>query len=158
MSRSIDRRGFSGNNGDYDSDNDDDDALATLYAYFLGYALLMSIVVLVSKLLHDRPRTIGAILPEAGLIILCGMLAGGCILLWEHLGETNLRSRLTGAPESLLIFSPNVFFVGLLPPIICTFSMVCVWNEARRVQVQNSHGPRNLMGIDSTVSTRSVRF
>jgi hypothetical protein len=112
----------------YSSSNVDDDtddaALWASYYSVLWYAVLMSIVVMASKFLHDHAHDwIGALLPEAGLVILCGMIAGGMIHWYELYMESSsdAGSASASAVASLLNFSPDVFFVGLLPPIICTY-------------------------------------
>ena len=67
-----------------------------------------------SKFLHDRP-TVSAILPEAGMIIAIGFVAG--LIVNVTLTSTTAQQVVA---KSLLTFSSEVFFVGLLPPIICT--------------------------------------
>eukprot|EP00978_Attheya_sp_CCMP212_P049530 scaffold677539_cov47-Attheya_sp.AAC.1 len=77
--------------------------------YFTVYATLFFVVVILSKFLHDRP-TLASFVPEAAMIILVGMFAG--LIFHLLMGDEN------EAVESMLSFSPTVFFVVLLPPII----------------------------------------
>jgi NhaP-type Na+/H+ or K+/H+ antiporter len=111
--------------------------------YFFIYLTLFAVVVIFAKQLHDRPK-LASILPEAGMIIITGAVAGAIIKLVagdEYDGE------IDGVAESLMViraepndrtwhafvslltpvfsmslfaqsFSPTVFFVVLLPPII----------------------------------------
>lgn len=94
---------------------------------------------LIQKLLHDYPR-IGNVIPEAAMIILVGMIAGLFIFLFgpddTTLAEQNAQRSESyydqygqeivienaystdSLAESILSFSPTVFFVILLPPII----------------------------------------
>ena len=69
------------------------------------------------KWLHDHPR-IGAILPEAAMIIIVGMATGLLHLVsgfYFNEGEEDLDDMVV---HSILAFSPTTFFVVLLPPII----------------------------------------
>jgi hypothetical protein len=81
--------------------------------FLLLYALLMIIAIVLTKLLHDRP-TFGAIIPEAGMVISVGMVAGLLVRLLSASSQQSIA-------DSLLNFSSNVFFDGLLPPIICKY-------------------------------------
>jgi hypothetical protein len=81
--------------------------------FLLLYALLMIIAIVLTKLLHDRP-TLGAIIPEAGMVISVGMVAGLLVRLLSASSQQSIA-------DSLLNFSSNVFFDGLLPPIICKY-------------------------------------
>ncbi len=94
--------------------------------YFVVFISLLSIVLVLSKFLHDRPK-LSAILPEAGMTIIVGTIAGAIIYESSPIshddngddddymfnGEVNLF-----VAEGLLSFSPKVFFFVLLPPII----------------------------------------
>lgn len=95
-------------------------------AYFVFFLTLLSVVLVLNKWLHDRPR-LGSLLPEAGLVILVGMTAGLAVNLFfvesnalhENDFDDDSNSGSSGAlAASLLSFSPKVFFVALLPPII----------------------------------------
>jgi hypothetical protein len=101
--------------------------------------LIRSFFFLLQKYLHDYPR-IGAIIPEAAMMILVGMTAGLFIFLFgpgdeildENQSETKYydqygqeiviegdeQENTDSLANSLLSFSPTVFFVVLLPPII----------------------------------------
>jgi len=63
------------------------------------------------KFLHDRPR-LGSFIPEAAMIIVVGLVAGTIIHL---IVDTHIENSLA---QDLLSFSPSVFFMVLLPPII----------------------------------------
>jgi uncharacterized membrane protein len=76
--------------------------------YFTVYATLFFIVVILSKLLHDRP-TLASFVPEAAMIILVGMFAG--LIFYLLMGDENDAN---DAVESMLSFSPTVFFVVLV--------------------------------------------
>ena len=81
-----------------------------------GFVLLLC---LFQQGLHNHYR-IGAVLPEAAMTILVGMVAG-CIIqvLVPSAMENPDEEYLTGdVVDSLLSFSPTAFFVVLLPPII----------------------------------------
>jgi sodium/hydrogen exchanger 8 len=67
------------------------------------------------KFLHDRPR-LGSLLPEAAMIILVGITAG--IFIHLTTGRPDNESMAGDVADSMLAFSPTVFFVILLPPII----------------------------------------
>jgi sodium/hydrogen exchanger 8 len=94
-------------------------------AYFVLFSTLLAVVLVLSKLLHDRPR-LASVLPEAGLILIVGVVAGSFVHLFvveepgppmqqdDHAGEYDNSS----VAQSLLSFSPKVFFIALLPPII----------------------------------------
>jgi len=79
----------------------------------------MGFVLALSKLLHDN-KTLSSLFPEAGMIILVGMLAGYLINLLAPDREAVEGQDDDGADvaEGLLSFSPEIFFVALLPPII----------------------------------------
>jgi solute carrier family 9 (sodium/hydrogen exchanger), member 8 len=72
------------------------------------------------KFLHDRPR-IGSLVPEAAMIILVGMMAGYLLHFVVHT-DTVVVSDAAGnyedVAESIFSFSPTIFFIVLLPPII----------------------------------------
>ncbi|KAL9179696.1 hypothetical protein ACHAXT_008986 [Thalassiosira profunda] len=84
--------------------------------YISIYLSLFVLVAYFSKLLHDRPK-IGAVLPEAAMIIIVGMAAGFIIHLAAG-NDDNDASAADDVARSLLSFSPTAFFVLLLPPII----------------------------------------
>jgi hypothetical protein len=96
----------------------------------------------IQKLLHDYPK-LGAIIPEAAMIILVGMVAGLFVFLfgpsdegeynnddankaeyyYDQYGQAvvveNANAEDTDSlADSILSFSPTIFFVVLLPPVI----------------------------------------
>ena len=80
-------------------------------AYFVLFSALLTLVLVLCKILHDH-KVLAAILPEAGLIILVGLLAGGLVHWLVPVRQDN------DVAGSLLGFSNQVFFIALLPPII----------------------------------------
>jgi len=99
--------------------------------YFVIFLSLLAITLVASKVLHDMPK-VAAILPEAGLTIIIGAIAG--LIIYEstpishHNGyngddgndydDNYQHSNAEFVAEGLLSFSPKVFFFVLLPPII----------------------------------------
>ena len=96
--------------------------------YFVIFLSLLAIALTCSKFLHDSPR-VAAILPEAGLIIMIGAIAG--FLLYfvftpsassgdaEDIDDDAENDHINEfVAEGLLSFSPKIFFFVLLPPII----------------------------------------
>lgn len=79
------------------------------------YLSLFVFVMVLSKFLHDLPR-LGSILPEAALVILVGMLAG--LIIDSVAGDVQADGVADDVARSMLSFSPSIFFVVLLPPII----------------------------------------
>lgn len=61
-------------------------------------------------MLHSRPK-IGSYLPEAAMVILVGMVVG----LVVHLTVDSNQAGGENVASSLLSFSPQVFFIILLP-------------------------------------------
>ena len=107
---------------EYDEIVDEDEELMTTSLYFLFFAAMLGGVLILSKKLHDHPK-INSFVSEAALALIVGMLVGATICVF--LPEFEPRAS-TYAGEydpyvlahSLLSFSPNVFFMALLPPII----------------------------------------
>lgn len=105
--------------------------------YFVLFSALLSLVLILSKYLHDRPR-LASLLPEAGMILIVGVIFGALINVLfipdnqqsssssqqqQAQQETDDDGAATEAvdeevAESLLSFSDEVFFLFLLPPII----------------------------------------
>ena len=107
--------------------------------YFVLFSALLSLVLILSKYLHDRPR-LASLLPEAGMILIVGVIFGALInvLFIPDNQQSSSSSQQQqqqaqqgtdddGAAteavdeevaESLLSFSDEVFFLFLLPPII----------------------------------------
>mmetsp|Transcript_370 Transcript_370/g.864 ORF Transcript_370/g.864 Transcript_370/m.864 type:complete len:637 (-) Transcript_370:326-2236(-) len=94
-------------------------------AYFVAFLSLTAVTLFLSKFLHQYPR-LGNVLPEAGLQIIVGMLAGWFIDSTAHFDtEDDLQKNYDDdyyvnnpVLDTLLNFSPTVFFVALLPPIV----------------------------------------
>ncbi|KAL7581310.1 hypothetical protein ACA910_006074 [Epithemia clementina (nom. ined.)] len=129
----------------------------TISAYFVFFSALLALVLIFSRILHDHPR-IASIVPEAGMILITGVVFGAIIDVFFTSSTTITSSTLmtdddynhnnnsnnantddlaagqdydknnnmgaSGEEEeemvvhSLLNFSPAVFFLVLLPPII----------------------------------------
>jgi sodium/hydrogen exchanger 8 len=87
--------------------------------YITLYLALFASVILLAKFLHDRPA-LASILPEAAMTISLGLLAGWVVYLVVDTGEGYVDDDAIAqeVAGSLLYFSPTVFFVILLPPII----------------------------------------
>lgn len=86
--------------------------------YICFYLLLFSFVTVLIKHLHDRPR-LGAVLPEAAVIILVGIAVGFIVqAIYKEEPNNEDEDLADNVAQSLLSFSPTVFFVVLLPPII----------------------------------------
>lgn len=95
--------------------NEDESINGTIISiFFLLYSLLMVVAIIGCKLLHDRPA-LTAILPEAGMMIAIGFIAG---IIIQFTFTSTIAQQIVA--KSLFTFSSDVFFVGLLPPIICT--------------------------------------
>ena len=99
-----------------EASNDESTNSSVISIYFLLFSFLMVLAIIGSKLLHDRPR-LTAILPEAGMVITIGFVAG--VIIQFNFISTTSQQIVT---KSLVTFSSEVFFVGLLPPIICTWA------------------------------------
>ena len=90
----------------------------TYTLYFVLFSFLLTAVLILSKLLHHC-RPLNRVLSEAALVLIISMTVGFCIDVW-------LKAQIPGDDEEeadqvaqkLLSFSPNVFFMALLPPII----------------------------------------
>lgn len=105
----------------------------TASAFFVLFAFLLAMVTILSKLLRDRPR-LARFVPEAGVILLTGVAFGAVLNLFvERAAASGTVPAAwtdddrapaegedpTAVAESLLLrFSPEVFFLVLLPPII----------------------------------------
>jgi NhaP-type Na+/H+ or K+/H+ antiporter len=103
--------------------------------YFLLFATLLSTVLILCKKLHTSPR-VNAIVSEAALVLLVGMFASYCIMFYFLIRERNndddaSNNNYDGSEEELsprnksvnlllqlVSFEPNVFFMGLLPPVL----------------------------------------
>mmetsp|Transcript_29166 Transcript_29166/g.86345 ORF Transcript_29166/g.86345 Transcript_29166/m.86345 type:complete len:242 (-) Transcript_29166:1835-2560(-) len=96
-------------------------------SYFVIFLSLLALVLVLSKLLHERPN-VSSVLPEAGMTIIVGVLAGYLVRLLVPPDVEDERSNGDddngdateddAVANSLLSFSPTLFFVALLPPII----------------------------------------
>ena len=89
--------------------------------YFVVFLSLLAIALTCSKFLHDSPRLSSA-LPEAGMIIVIGAIAGFILFeltsLSNYDGADDDGNINENVAEGLLSFSPTIFFKVLLPPII----------------------------------------
>ena len=122
------------------------DSTEGISAYFVLFSTLLALVIVLSKLLQDAAAKASAaitnntrvpcyyhlarFLPEAGLILLVGMIAGSILHFFVNDSDyakgpeqqdnydDDAAYEDAGVAQSLLSFSPNVFFVALLPPII----------------------------------------
>lgn len=89
--------------------------------YFVVFLSLLALSLVVCNFLKDRPR-IAAVLPEAGVSIILGILASFITSLFVSAtpattnGETDTVAN--AAANQVLSFSSTTFFVALLPPII----------------------------------------
>jgi|NOAtaT_6_FD_contig_31_701945_length_1465_multi_3_in_0_out_0_2 hypothetical protein len=96
--------------------------------YFVVFFPLLSIVLILSKFLHDRP-VLSAFLPEVGMTVIVGIFAG--LFVRATIGSNFAHSANNddihyspvdaaeeGVANGLLAFSPTFFFSALLPPII----------------------------------------
>ena len=99
---------------------DDADAWAEsdegINKYFVVHLSLLALVLVLAKFLHDSPK-LSAVLPEAGMIIIVGCIAGFIIettitYSWQ---DDDVNQYVA---DGLLAFSPKIFFYVLLPPII----------------------------------------
>jgi len=101
---------------------DDEEELRTNSLYFVFSAVMLSTVLVLRKKLHESPF-LGRFLSEAALDLMVGMLCGGLVYLFLP-NSTDAESsdfnddNPYALSQSLLSFSPNVFFMALLPPII----------------------------------------
>lgn len=95
----------------------------TISVYFLLFLSLLALVLVLSSKLHHS-KWLASILPEAGLIIIVGIAAGAFFSIFgENNGgdddyDDDINNGGGAVVDGLLSFSPKVFFVGLLPPII----------------------------------------
>jgi hypothetical protein len=109
--------------------------------YFVIFLPLLALVLILAKFLHDKPA-LSAVLPEAGMTILVGMIAGALLYLIkpeistghydsfydyaddavdDAAGDVDDDGAATEVQEvatGLLSFSATFFFAALLPPII----------------------------------------
>ena len=115
----------SSDNGDGSSSSSSMHTTAGISAFFVLFSTLLAAVLILSKLLlHDRPR-LAAILPESGMILLVGGMAGFLVNIFVSGVNDNYYNDddNDSVAHSLLSFSPEVFFIALLPPIIFNVSL-----------------------------------
>jgi sodium/hydrogen exchanger 8 len=113
-----------------DASEENDRAVEEVSLYFLLFASLLALVIILSKVLLDHPR-LNSFVSEASLTLLVGIAAGLLVhffFLRDTYDEFTIDYSLSDEEEeetevvivanSLLSFDPNVFFMALLPPIL----------------------------------------
>lgn len=94
--------------------------------YFVLFAALLALVIILSRLLHRFP-TISSVFSEASLVLTVGLVTGFFANKFVRNktdqtyvadDEDEMRENMYRVANSLLSFSPNVFFMALLPPIL----------------------------------------
>lgn len=102
---------------------DDEESISSFLVFF---ATLLAVVVILQKWLHDRP-IMSAFLPEAAMVLGLGIIFGFLIHLFlgqryssqQGQAEDNDDAQEADVDVSaILSFSPSVFFIALLPPIL----------------------------------------
>ena len=99
----------------------------TVSIYFFIFLSLLAFTLVLCNKLHHSPKLYW--FPEAGLIILVGLVVGGIFSIFDKGSSSGDGGDVDDGfyedneeeeeiIEGLLSFSPKVFFVGLLPPII----------------------------------------
>jgi NhaP-type Na+/H+ or K+/H+ antiporter len=89
--------------------------------FLVFFISLLALVLVLSKFRNDRPR-LASVLPEGAMVLAVGMIAGFFIHL--VVGERNPNDDDDDQASqnedlgALLSFSPEIFFIALLPPII----------------------------------------
>lgn len=83
--------------------------------YFVIFSSLLALVLVLSKVMQDHP-VVASVLPEAGMILLVGIVAGALVSWFAE--EPANEEEEEDVIMSLVSFSANVFFIALLPPII----------------------------------------
>lgn len=109
------------------SATDDEERREEISIYFLLFSGLLAFVIILSRLLHDYPR-INSVFSEAALVLVIGMIASFFVHLFlaniyddQVTDEEDAEDVQEGAyniASNLLTFSPNIFFMALLPPIL----------------------------------------
>lgn len=131
-------------------------------AYFVLFSTLLALVLVLSRILHDHPRILN-VLSEAGMILLVGIVASSFVGLFAPSGvqspDESAQNDDGGGyddsvVQSLLSFSPEVFFVALLPPIIFNSGY-----HLRRELFFRHFAPISLFAVIGTlVSAVSITF
>lgn len=99
------------------------DEIQTRSLYFVLFAALLATVFILAKQLHDHKR-LNAVFSEAALVLMVGMITGGITRSIQAISSTNQNTDDDAVAvesvlaNSILSFSPNVFFMALLPPIL----------------------------------------
>jgi hypothetical protein len=106
-----------------------EERLQTISIYFVVFAAMLAFVMIASKYLHNAP-SINTFVSEAALVLLTGIAVGGVVHTFlpnlepppPSSESTNDASdnnyEMNVLAHSLLSFSPNIFFMALLPPIL----------------------------------------
>jgi sodium/hydrogen exchanger 8 len=94
--------------------------------YFVLFSALLALVIILSRLLHGFPA-LNSVFSEASLVLTVGLITGFFahnFVQYENDqtymagGGEEMREDMYRVATSLLSFSPNVFFMALLPPIL----------------------------------------
>jgi sodium/hydrogen exchanger 8 len=89
--------------------------------FLLFFTSLLALIVLLSKALHSRPK-LNKILSEPAMILLIGLFCSFVVAHFYHEEEAEARDDddepAKDWTESVLSFPSNIFFMGLLPPIM----------------------------------------
>lgn len=78
---------------------------------FLALLVFIATLLFSQLLLYVSRKLQQSVVPEAGLLLMLGMVIGGLIRTIDHVG-------MISAVEKLTEFDENLFFIVLLPPII----------------------------------------
>ena len=88
--------------------------------FLVFFISLLAIVLILSKFRVERP-VLASVLPEAAMVLGVGMIASFAIhLILDHRRPSNADDDQYQSDDlgALLSFSPEIFFIALLPPII----------------------------------------
>lgn len=110
---------------DYQQQQHDDEKEHTIAVFFLFFMTLLAFVLLIGRALHHRPK-LNSMLSEPAMVLIVGMFFSFVIKVLyvdssnnnndaENNSESNMATEIS---NTILSFSGNVFFMGLLPPIL----------------------------------------